>query len=57
MKGVLICLGVNFGLVLREVGSIRQDFGAGFGGKEGDCEVRLVQWYYVEGLNGWVGVL
>ena len=52
----MIWLGVNFGMVLREVGRNCQDFGAGFGGKEGDCEVRLVRRWYVEGFNGWVGV-
>ncbi len=52
----MIYLRVKFGLVLREVGRNCQDFGAGFGGKEGDREVRLVLWRYVEGLNGWVGV-
>ena len=41
--------------MLREVGRNCQYFGAGFGSKEGDCEVRLVRWWYVEGLNGRVG--
>ena len=42
--------------MLREIGCNCQDFGAGFGGKEGDCKVRLVRWLYVEGLNDWVNV-
>ncbi len=52
----MIRLGVFFCLVLREVGRNGQDFRAGFGSKEGDCKVRLVRWWYVEGPNGWVGV-
>ena len=39
---IVVCLGVNFGLVLREVGRNCQDVGSGFGGEEGDCEVGLV---------------
>jgi hypothetical protein len=49
-------LGVQFGLVLKEVGRNDQEFRACFGSEEGDCKVRFVLWRYVEGLNGWVGV-
>ncbi len=57
MHGVLVCLVVYLGLVLREVGCYSQDFRAGFGGKKGDRKVRLVLWWYVDGLDGWVGFL
>ena len=42
--------------MLREVGCNCTHFRAGFGSKEGDCEVRLARWWYVEGLNGIVGI-
>ncbi len=57
MQGVLVCLVVYLGLVLREVGCNSQDFRADFGSKKSDCKVRLVMWWYVDGLNGWVGIL
>ena len=52
MQGVLVCVGVYFGLVLGEVGRNCKDFGAGFGCEEGDGEIRLVWGRHVEGLHG-----
>ena len=42
--------------MLREVGRNCQDVGAGFGSKEGNCELRLIRGWYVEGVYGRVGV-
>ncbi len=56
MHGVLVCLVVYLGLVLRKVGCNSQDFRAGFRSKKSNCKVRLVLWWYVDGLNGWVGI-
>ncbi len=53
----MVCLGVISGLVLREVGRNRQYVGAGFGGDEGNREVRLVLRWDVDGFNSRVGVL
>jgi len=52
--GVLVCLGFYFELMLREVGRNCQDFRAGFDSEEGNCEVRLIRGWYVEGLFGMV---
>ena len=52
----MICLAVEFVLVLREVGRNCQDCGAGFGGEEGDGEVWLVLLWYAKGLYGLVSV-